>query len=100
MEVRRFVLRGRVQGVGFRWQARERALALELVGWVRNHLDGHVELVAGGQHDALETLAAWLDSDDSPGDVSQIENRKAKPSELASEGGSAGAFEIRPTAGV
>jgi acylphosphatase len=39
---------GSVQGVGFRWFARERAHALRIRGWIRNQGNGNVELVAGG----------------------------------------------------
>jgi acylphosphatase len=50
---------GRVQGVGFRWHAREAALRLGLVGWVRNRADGSVQVVAEGGREALTALADW-----------------------------------------
>ena len=50
------LVRGRVQGVGFRWFVRQRARALELAGWVRNKPDGTVEFVASGSARAVETL--------------------------------------------
>ncbi len=52
------LIRGRVQGVGFRWFVRERARRLGLAGWVRNRSDGTVELAAWGSDDALEALLA------------------------------------------
>ncbi|MBK8165526.1 MAG: acylphosphatase [bacterium] len=50
---------GRVQGVGYRWQAREEALRLGLTGWVRNRVDGSVHLLAEGPKPALLALLAW-----------------------------------------
>jgi acylphosphatase len=54
-------VRGRVQGVGYRWWAVEAASRLQLVGWVRNADDERaVELVAEGDATALDTFEAQL----------------------------------------
>lgn len=49
-------VRGRVQGVGFRWFIVEKAEQLELAGWVRNRPDGNVEIAAAGPPEALTKL--------------------------------------------
>jgi acylphosphatase len=49
-----------VQGVGFRWHARERARELELSGWIANLADGRVEMWAQGAGAKLDALEAWL----------------------------------------
>ena len=54
------VVRGRVQGVGFRWFAREAATSLGLAGWVRNRPDGSVETAAEGDATALAQYRAEL----------------------------------------
>lgn len=54
-------VRGRVQGVGFRWSVRERARGLGLAGWTRNEIDGSVWIVAEGERVALESLRRWCD---------------------------------------
>ena len=51
---RRFLVSGRVQGVGFRWYVMESASAEGITGWVRNVPDGAVEIVAEGDADAME----------------------------------------------
>ncbi len=53
------VVRGDVQGVGFRFATQDTARALGLRGWVRNRADGAVELVAEGDASAVERLLAW-----------------------------------------
>lgn len=53
-------VRGFVQGVGFRWWARARALELGLSGHARNLVDGRVEVVAQGDRSAVERLEALL----------------------------------------
>jgi acylphosphatase len=59
-EGRRYVVRGRVQGVGFRWWTRGRARELGLVGEVRNRPDGTVEVIAAGAADRLERFRGLL----------------------------------------
>ena len=54
------VVRGRVQGVGFRYFVMEHALDLRLTGLVRNLLSGGVEVVAEGEEGALEALLVAL----------------------------------------
>ena len=51
-------VRGRVQGVGFRWYVMELARKLGLAGWVRNRPDGFVEIAAAGDPTALKQLEA------------------------------------------
>jgi acylphosphatase len=55
-----FLIRGRVQGVGFRWFVHREASELELRGWVRNTEDGEVEVVATGSEADLAELRASL----------------------------------------
>jgi len=51
---------GMVQGVGFRYHTQMQARQLGVRGYVRNCDDGSVEVVASGEADAIEQLAAWL----------------------------------------
>ena len=53
------VIRGRVQGVGFRFSAYDEAKELALAGYVRNLPNGDVEIVAEGSRENLQMLAAW-----------------------------------------
>lgn len=57
---KRFVVRGRVQGVGFRDFAQRRAQELGLTGYVRNLADGTVETVAAGTPSQLAQFAGFL----------------------------------------
>ncbi|GII87300.1 acylphosphatase [Sphaerisporangium siamense] len=68
-------VRGHVQGVGFRWWTRARALELGLVGSASNLADGRVEVVAEGPRDACEKLLALLRGDTTPGRVDAVVER-------------------------
>jgi len=70
---------GRVQGVGFRWWTRCRALELGLVGSARNLADGRVEVVAEGPKDHCEQLLSLLRSSTSPGSVDRVVERWSGP---------------------
>jgi acylphosphatase len=56
----RFVVRGRVQGVGFRWFVEREAQILQIKGWVRNNSDGTVEVLAMGTREQLAGLRGRL----------------------------------------
>lgn len=79
---------GRVQGVGFRWWTRCRALELGLVGSAENLRDGRVEVIAEGPRDHCEQILSLLRSSSSPGSVDQVVERWS-----AAEGGLAGFVE-------
>ncbi len=66
---------GRVQGVGFRWWTRCRALELGLVGEVRNLPDRRVAVVAEGSRGACEKLLGALRGSDAPGRVDGVVER-------------------------
>ena len=70
---------GRVQGVGFRWWTRARALELGLVGSASNLPDGRVEVVAEGPRSACEELLAALRGSDPPGRVRTVVERWSQP---------------------
>ena len=74
MTVRRWIVRGRVQGVGFRWAVRRRAEALGLVGFARNLADGAVEVVARGEPRALDELEHYLAAGPRLASVDTVEN--------------------------
>ena len=68
-------VKGRVQGVGFRWWTRARALELGLVGWALNLDDGRVEVVAEGPRVACQALVTALGAGGTPGRVDLVTQR-------------------------
>ena len=70
---------GMVQGVGFRWWTRSRALELGLVGSAKNLLDGRVEIVAEGSQEACDALLTLLRGARTPGGVDHVEVRFSDP---------------------
>jgi acylphosphatase len=63
---------GYVQGVGFRWWTRSRALELGLTGFAANKPDGRVHVVAQGPRSACEQLLDLLRSGETPGTVDTV----------------------------
>ena len=59
MEVRRLVIRGVVQGVGFRYAMAAQARLLGVAGWVRNRRDGTVEATVAGAAEPIAAMLAW-----------------------------------------
>lgn len=72
-------VRGRVQGVGFRWWVRSRGLELGLTGAATNLDDGRVEVVAEGSQESCERLLGQLRSGKTPGRVDSVVERWARP---------------------
>ena len=70
---------GHVQGVGFRWKTRTKALELGLVGFASNYPDGRVLVIAEGSEDATAALVAWLRSGETPGHVDQVVDSMTGP---------------------
>ena len=75
----RALVSGRVQGVGFRWWTRARALELGLVGHAKNLDDGRVEVDAEGPRAAVDALVAALRSGDTPGRVDDVVTSSLEP---------------------
>lgn len=84
------MVRGRVQGVGFRWATRREAQARGLRGWVRNADDGSVEVLVAGAPDVVDAMVAWLGRGPDGANVEDVVVSDAP------DGASAdGTFEIR-----
>ncbi len=79
IEARRFVVRGRVQGVGFRWFVEREAHILGIAGWVRNNADGSVEVLAHGTRDQLFGLCSRLREGPRAARVDAVEESEARP---------------------
>ena len=58
---KRAIVRGVVQGVGFRWYTKARAQEIGLAGYVKNLPDGRVEVWAEGRADKVQELLRWLE---------------------------------------
>jgi acylphosphatase len=76
---RRFLVRGRVQGVGFRWFVEREAHILKIAGWVRNNPDSTVEVLAQGTREQLAGLHSRLREGPRAARVDEVEVKDADP---------------------
>ena len=76
---RRYLVRGRVQGVGFRWFVESEARKIGVVGWVRNNSDSSVEVLATGSRNQLSNLSASLQQGPRAARVDDVEEFEAHP---------------------
>jgi len=80
---RRVVVRGVVQGVGYRFSAARAAGTRGVAGWVRNCRDGAVEAVLEGEAAAVESMVEWCRRGPPHADVHEIEVHEEEPEGLA-----------------
>ncbi|MGD0822953.1 MAG: acylphosphatase [Terriglobales bacterium] len=79
VHARRFLVRGRVQGVGFRWFVEREAHILQITGWVRNNHDGSVEVLAMGTPEQLAGLRSRLQEGPRAARIDNVEESEAEP---------------------
>jgi acylphosphatase len=80
--VRHVTIRGRVQGVGFRYWTRRTATARGLEGWVRNRRDGNVEAVFAGDENAVAAMIELCRRGPDAARVESVEENPAAPEAL------------------
>lgn len=89
-KTRMIIVRGRVQGVGFRYSCRDVARELGVKGWVNNQPDGGVQIVANAPEEALDRFLEWLSEGPPSARVDSVETSEGEDLETTS-----GDFEIR-----
>ena len=94
--IRRVVVRGRVQGVGYRAWIEDTAILNGLDGWVRNRRDGTVEAVFAGPATAVDGMIEACRRGPESAHVEAVDVRDAGPSDLALRQGDDG-FTVLPT---
>jgi acylphosphatase len=92
LTAKRFIVRGRVQGVGFRWFVEREAKQLGLAGWVQNNEDSTVECFAAGPNEKVEMLKARLTQGPRASRVDRVDEFEVQPEETQ---GALKSFEIR-----
>lgn len=94
--IKHVVVKGRVQGVGFRAYVEDEALRRNLQGWVRNRRDGSVEAVFAGTAEAVDDMIAACRAGPRVSKVESLDQRDGTDTELAERGAGAG-FSCLPT---
>ena len=79
MIAKTYFVRGRVQGVGFRWFVDHEARLLGLSGWVRNNVDGSVEVLAMGTVEQHAALLSKLRQGPRAARVDEVQQAPAQP---------------------
>jgi acylphosphatase len=94
--IRRVMIRGRVQGVGYRAWVEHQAIRLGLDGWVRNRRDGSVEAVFAGAEDVVTEMMARCRRGPSAAHVNAVVEEAAQSDALNLRAPNEG-FSVLPT---
>ncbi|MGJ4844269.1 MULTISPECIES: acylphosphatase [unclassified Leifsonia] len=76
---KRAIVTGSVQGVGFRWSARETAHRLGVTGFARNRADGSVEVEVEGDQEPVDRMLDWLRTGPPGSEVADVAVSDAAP---------------------
>jgi acylphosphatase len=82
-EIAHVVIRGRVQGVGYRAFVEDEATRLGLQGWVRNRRDGAVEALFSGSEQAVRAMVELCRKGPIGARIEHVEQREGRADELA-----------------
>ncbi|MFN3939208.1 MAG: acylphosphatase [Chitinophagales bacterium] len=75
----KLLISGKVQGVNFRYNTLQKALHLHVHGWVKNTMDGKVEIHAEGDSTAVNQLIAWCKHGPPAANVMDVAIEKTQP---------------------
>lgn len=78
----KILIAGRVQGVFFRAYIEEKAVELDLKGWVRNNSDGSLEAIFEGSDDKIQQILTWCKQGPSAAKVDELKVEKLAPEDL------------------
>jgi acylphosphatase len=93
LETKLVRVRGRVQGIGYRYACVQQARALGITGWVRNRMDDSVEAMLQGTPQQVARMCEWMRDDMPAALVEQMDVAEVSPPFARFDG-----FEQRPTA--
>ena len=79
LTTKHIVVKGKVQGVFFRKNAKQKADELNITGWVRNTDEGNVEMLAQGTEDAIKQFIEWCKEGSPKAEVSDVQVNQAWP---------------------
>ena len=79
MVARRFLISGRVQGVGFRWFVKDAATRHGVAGWVRNLPDGRVEALVEGESNAVDRIEQLIRAGPRNARVDRVNTQPEEP---------------------
>ncbi|MDY0362446.1 MAG: acylphosphatase [Desulforegulaceae bacterium] len=69
------VIKGRVQGVAFRWYSMKKAVELEVTGYVKNNSNGNVEMFIEGKEKKVDSMLKWCKTGPPSADVQEVEEK-------------------------